>query len=131
MSEENVEIVRKLFELQDDPERFLELFDPYVVWINFASAVESRPFLGHEGIAEWARGFFMEIRDFRMEMKEVIDAGGDQVVTVQRVLGSGMKSGAPIDDEVSCIFTLLNGKIVRGQGFETRAQALEAVGLSE
>jgi ketosteroid isomerase-like protein len=129
MSQENVEIVRKLYELQGDPESLLELFDPHVMWINFAS--ETRPYIGHEGIGEWARGFFAEFRDFRFEPIEVIDAGGDQVVAVQRVLGSGRRSGVPIDREVSCLFTLLNGKIVRGQGFETRAQALEAAGLSE
>jgi hypothetical protein len=29
------------------------------------------------------------------------------------------------------LFTLLNGRIVRGQGFETREEALEAAGPKE
>jgi ketosteroid isomerase-like protein len=53
------------------------------------------------------------------------------VIVVQRVLGTGIRSGVPIDREVSCLLTLVNGKIVRGQGFETRALAREAAGLSE
>jgi ketosteroid isomerase-like protein len=66
-----------------------------------------------------------------MKATEVIDAGGDQVVAINRVTGSGTTSGVPIEREIATLYTLLNGKVVRGQGFETRAEALEAAGLRE
>jgi ketosteroid isomerase-like protein len=131
MSEENVEVVRKLFESQGDASEFFELLDPHVVWINYASSVETRPYIGHEGVREWAEGFQANFSEFRMEAVELIDAGGDQVVTVHRVKGTGKASGIPVEHEFSSLITLVNGKIVRVQGFEARAEALEAAWLSE
>jgi ketosteroid isomerase-like protein len=131
MSRENVEIVRKLYEVQNDFERFLQLLDPDVVWINDDSVMESRPYVGHEGVREWVRELLAGFSDLRFEVTEIIDAGGDQVIAFQRVLGTGIKSGVQIDREVSTLLTLVNGKIVRLQGFATRPEALEAAGLSE
>ncbi len=129
MSQENVEIARKLYELRGS--EFYELLDPHIVWINIASAPETRPYVGHEGVREWARGFRATFGDFETKVAEVIDAGGDQVVVIGRMTGAGVTSGVPIDREVATLFTFLNGRIVRGQGFETRAEALKAAGLRE
>ena len=45
MSQENVEIVRKLYESEGS--EFFELLDPHVVFINYASAPETRPYVGY------------------------------------------------------------------------------------
>ena len=82
MSQENVEVVRKLYEARGS--EFYELLDPHVVFINYATAPEAKPYIGHEGVRAWAKGFWTTL-----------------------------------------------GKVVRGQGFETRAEALEAAGLRE
>ena len=129
MSTENVEIVRRLFDVQGTSE-FLELLDPHVVWLNHASAPQTKPYVGHEGLLEWFSDFRAHIGDFRFDLVELID-GGDQVVTVHRVTATGTTSGAQIEQTQAAVITLLNGKIVRSQGFETKAQALEAAGLSE
>jgi ketosteroid isomerase-like protein len=130
MSEENVEIVRRMYASQNSKE-FFEFLDPDVVWMNYASAPETRPYIGHDGVREWYEGFRAHIGDFQFEVHEVIDAGGDQVVTVHRITATGTTSGVPVEQTASSLITLANGKIVRLQGFETRAQALEAAGLSE
>ena len=130
MSQENVEAVQRLYDSQSRAE-FLELFDPHVVWINYSSAFDTRPYVGRDGVLEWAKEFRDHFGDFRMEAKELIDAGGDQVVVVSRFIGTGTKSGIPVEHEFGSLFTLLNGKIARCQGFETRAEALKAAGLEE
>ena len=130
MSQENVEIVRRMYEAQNG-EEFFGFLDPDVVWINYSSAPETRPYIGHDGVREWVRGFQTHIGDFRFEPTEVLDAGGDQVVTVHRITAAGTTSGVPVEQTASSLITLANGKIVRVQGFETRADALEAAGLSE
>ena len=131
MSQENVEVIRHWFELQRDPKTFFGLLDPHVVFINYASAPEPGPFVGHDGVREWVKNFRSGLGDFRIDATEIIDAGGDQVIVAQRVHGTGARSGAPYEHRFSSLFTLLNGRIVRVQGFETHAQALEAAGLSE
>jgi ketosteroid isomerase-like protein len=130
MSQENVEVVRKLYELQGKPEIW-ELLDPHIVWINYASAPETRPYVGHEGVREWMAAFQPHVGTFDFELIEVIDAGGDQVVAVHNVTATGVTSGAPVEQTGCALITLVNQKIVRLQGFETRAKALEAAGLSE
>ena len=130
MSEENVELVRRMYESQNS-EEFFEFLDPQVVWTNYASAPETRPYIGHDGVREWVKGFRTHIGDFQFEVSEVLDAGDDQVVTVHRITATGTTSGIPVEQTASSLITLANGKIVRVQGFETRAQALEAAGLSE
>ncbi len=129
MSQENVEIVRQVYESQGA--EFLELLDPHVVWINYVSALRKEPYVGHEGVLEWAKEFRDHFGGFRMEAKELIDGGGDQVVVVSRFIGTGTRSGVALEQEFGSLFTLLNGKVVRCQGFESRADALEAAGLSE
>jgi hypothetical protein len=62
MSQANVEIVRKLFESQGSD--FYELLDPDVVWLNYASAPVPGPYLGHEGVHEWAKGWRATFGDF-------------------------------------------------------------------
>jgi ketosteroid isomerase-like protein len=130
MSQENVEVVRRLFEAQGTP-GFLKLLDPHVVWLNHASAPETRPYVGHEGVVQWYAGFQRHIGDMRFDPIELIDAGGDQVVSVHRVVAIGQASGAAVEQTAASVITLLNKRIVRVQGFETRARALEAAGLSE
>jgi ketosteroid isomerase-like protein len=130
MSRENVEIVRRVYELQGRKE-VLELLDPHVVWINYVSALRAKPYVGHEGVAEWLKDFRDHFGDFRMEARELIDGGGDQVVVVSRFIGTGASSRVPLEQEIGSLFTLLNGKVVRCQGFETKAEALEAAGLQE
>jgi ketosteroid isomerase-like protein len=129
MSQENVEVVRKLYEARGSD--FYDLLDPHVVFINYATAPEPGPYVGHEGVHEWAKSFRTTFGDFEIEATEIIDAGGDEVVAVHRATGAGVTSGVPVQREVAVLYTLLNGKVVRGQGFETRAEALEAAGLSE
>ena len=131
MSQENVALIRDWFEGQQDPEQFFGLLDPCIVFINYASAPEPGPFVGHDGVRAWVRNFRSGLGDFRIDATEIIDAGGDQVVVDQLVVGTGISSGVPFERRFSSLFTLANGKIVRVQGFETHAEALEAAGLSK
>ena len=129
MSQENVDAIRHWFEQQRNPEVFFGLLDPHVVFINYASAPEPGPFVGHEGVREWVRNFRSGLDDFRVDPTQIIDAGGDQVVVAQEVHGTGPSSGVPVERRFGSLFTLVNGKIVRVQGFETHQEALAAAGL--
>jgi ketosteroid isomerase-like protein len=64
------------------------------------------------------------------EIHELIDAG-DRVLAAQTLRGRGKQSGAEANWQVWNVWTFREGKIVHGQGFTSRDQALEAAGLSE
>ena len=56
---------------------------------------------------------------------------GDQVLVSATFQGRGKQSGVETAWDVWQLWTVQHGKVVHGQGFMSRAEALEAVGLSE
>ena len=60
----------------------------------------------------------------------MIDAG-DGVVVVGRWRGEGTGSRLPIEATFSSVVTVQDSQIVRYEWFRKKAEALEAVGLSE
>lgn len=67
--------------------------------------------------------------DWHLEPVEVIDA--DVVVVVTAVRNHGRASDAPIEGGVAFAYELRDGQAVRDRAFTSRAEALEAAGLSE
>jgi ketosteroid isomerase-like protein len=65
-----------------------------------------------------------------MVAEEILDAG-DKVFVAMHYRGRGRLSGVAIDQRVFEVHTFRNGKCITKVDFETRAEALEAVGLSE
>ncbi len=68
--------------------------------------------------------------EFRYEPEELLDLGG-RVLVLGRMVGSGAGSGVGFNQEWADLFTISRGQVTREQVFFDRAQALEAVGLSE
>jgi ketosteroid isomerase-like protein len=73
-------------------------------------------------LAEWG--------DLWFDLEELIDLG-DRVVTVTRMKGSGLASGADAETDCVFIYTLGPGGAVREQFFLDRREAFAAVGLTE
>ena len=69
--------------------------------------------------------------DWRLEVEQIIDLGGERVLVLARESGRGNGSGIKIEHPHAVIATVRNGKIVHTLGFVERSQALEAAGLSE
>jgi ketosteroid isomerase-like protein len=68
--------------------------------------------------------------DFRYEPEELIDLK-DRVLMLGRMVGSGPKSGVASETEWADLLTISQGQVIREQVFYSRAEALEAAGLSE
>jgi ketosteroid isomerase-like protein len=65
------------------------------------------------------------------EVEEWIDVGDDRVLAWARWTGRGRTSGADADWHLAIIYTVRDGRIIRGEEYFERQQALKAVGLSE
>jgi ketosteroid isomerase-like protein len=130
MSQENVDSVRRGIESVD---AFWAMLDEYVVWDlrgwpgtpGMDSVV-----VGRDAVIEASRRYWGAWKDYRLEIEEVLDAGQSVVVTF-REQGRGKSSGVPVAREHTQLWTFREGRIVRWESFRTRAQALEAAGLSE
>jgi len=142
MSEENVEIVRRIFDAaaNRDSETVLALYDP-AVELDVSRApcrdiVGSRFYHGHEGLRSYFREWYGAWDTITWEVHEVIDAG-EQVVLVETERGRGKASGAAVEMHMTGIWTIRSGKVVRVEWLEAsdpseaRDDALKAAGLSE
>jgi uncharacterized protein len=131
MSQENVEIVRRLYPAMDarDVEAFTELAHPDAEWIP-DSRVGQGPVRGRENMIR----FFIEraemFDEFRTEAERFWETE-DKVLVFVHHTGSGAASGAGFDIRIGHLWTLRDGLVVRGEGYANRDEALEAIGLSE
>ena len=53
------------------------------------------------------------------------------MIASTRIWGAGQSSGVEVQMHVQLVVTFREGKVARRQVFQTRQQALEAVGLRE
>jgi ketosteroid isomerase-like protein len=135
MSQENVEVIRRMYErwLRNDVSLFdafdpeIELHpDPAADWVGVNSV-----YRGHEGMRQYMRAVYEAFADYRPEIEELLDVG-DKVVTLAIERGRGRHSGADVEaHHTAHVWTMRGGKAVRVDLFLDREKALEAVGLRE
>ena len=133
MSRENVELVRRGYEAFAEGGVAFEFLDPEVEWLGpreFPDLAE--PHYGQDGVRRYMEKVSEVFEDYRMVPEEFIDAGADQVLVFSREGGRGKGSGAEVQTNPTAhLWTLRDGKAIRMQSYWNRAEALEAVGLSE
>ena len=136
MSQENVEIVRRIFEAvaRRDAESTLALYDPEVEIDNvsgFLTGMAQRLYSGHDGLRAFNRELREAFEDVETNCEELIDAG-ERVVSASQYRARGRGSGIEIDGPVQFgVWTIREGKIARVAWFDSREDALEAAGLRE
>ena len=133
MSQENVALVRRAFEahVRRDNEAAFALYHPEVqIDLSGEQRVGTRSFYGREGVRQYMLDWLTAFGDFTTDVEEWIDAG-DQVIVVIHSYGRGKQSRVPVDMRQAHVWTVQDGKLRRLQTFATKAQALEAAGLSE
>jgi uncharacterized protein len=131
MSQENVEIVRRSFEVWNagDMDAYRELLDPDVVTRTTPDWPEQGPFVGREAVL----GQFLRLGDAwdfdtAKPIMGFLDAA-DRVIGRFAYRGSG--HGPEVNTELSCVYTVRHDKIVGFEFFWDHDEALEAAGLRE
>jgi ketosteroid isomerase-like protein len=150
MSQENVEIVKTFVAPAGTDYAgvdYTDLFSDEVAWGAFRDAVEPLFAPNFEG-AFVASGFRMEFAGldgmrraflewltpwttYYDETEDVLAAGDDRVVVLARQHGYRLDTEAEVVAETAGVYLLRNGKIVQLDLYANRAEAFEAVGLSE
>ena len=134
MSEENVEIVKVAYEAfaSGGLDRWVEQFAEDVEYRAVEGAPDDvGPIHGREALRAYFQDWIDMFDEFWFEAVEVIDAGGDTVVAVERYGGRAKLSGVETDQTEGEVFTIRGGKIARCREYGTRDEALRAAGLSE
>jgi ketosteroid isomerase-like protein len=131
MSEENVEIVRRIIQAarRGDWESAMSGYDQAVV-LDQSRMPDGGVYHGHDGVREFYGRWFGAWQDFRIEPERLVDVG-DQVVDINVVSGRGRGSGAAVKMRTANVWTIAGGKVVRQVGYIVASEALEAAGLRE
>ena len=109
---------------------YMEHFSDDVVYRAVEGAPdEPGPIHGKDAVRKWLQDWIDMFDGFRMEPVELIDAGGDTVVAIERYGGRAKLSGVETDQIIGDVVTIRNGKIASGHEYATREEALEAAGL--
>jgi ketosteroid isomerase-like protein len=133
MSQENVEIVRHVYEsglIDQDPEELLKLATPDIEYVNPPYAVEPGVRRGLVAVAQAMRGFAEPWEESRHELRDLYD-GGDIVVAAVNWHIRGRGSERELVNEEAHTWTLVEGRIARFEWGQDLGKALEAAGLRE
>ena len=132
MSRQNVEVVRAVYEEwgKGNFQAGGGPWDRRVLFIPVPDLPNVGEYLGPEGVTELMRGFLEPWTNFTAA-EELIDAGDSVVVAArQRGVGRGSRLVAEVPRQFQ-VWTFRGHAVIRFEAFRDRAEALEAVGLSE
>ena len=129
----NIEIVRRLYEAFEarDLEEMLKLTDPEMEFFPqvTASVVKrSEPYRGHDGLRRYFEDAARVWRQLDIIPHEYRDLG-DRVLVFGRVYARG-EGGYISDSPAAWLWRIEDDVITYGRVFTSRAEALEAAGLS-
>jgi|RhiMetdeSRZDD1v2_1073273.scaffolds.fasta_scaffold23870_8 ketosteroid isomerase-like protein len=132
MFHENVEAIKRAYAAlnRGDMRTVLGLCHPDVVFDNTNAAFDGVVHRGHEGLVEYFSLGREMWKSQRYEVQDAIPLDEDRVVVLQRTVSVG-RDGVETIARNANVFTLKQGKATHIKAFQTKAEALEAVGLRE
>jgi ketosteroid isomerase-like protein len=130
MSEENVEITRRVYRELAEGKFPADLFDPGVVAQEPPEVPDAATYKGTEGV----RALLGKLQEsFKGMQFEPVDFSSsiDRVLVEVRWVGEGHESGVPSEMHLFHVWQFRHGRAVRIEAIIDRDKALEAAGLSE
>ena len=132
MSQENVEILRRLYEEWARGDFTSDhFFDSDVEYSRVGVQTPDMEGVWHglDELTNAMREYLRPMADLQIKAERFTDLGDDRVLVLSRHTARGKQSGVPMEHELGDLFTLRDGKIVRFYTYWNRAAALEAAGL--
>jgi ketosteroid isomerase-like protein len=136
MSRENVDVLQRVLDAlqRRDFETASTYADPDIEIYPALEGVDTDagaiPYRGRAGMKRFLEGIYEPWQEMAVELEETIAAPGERIVAVERWHTRG-RDGIAIDTMLIDVYSFREGLIVRVDGFTRKAEALEAVGLSE
>ena len=134
MSQENVETVRRAYEAFNRAglDALLEHVHPDAEYgVTGAIGPYAGMYYGRAAIRNFLADYFETWEYVRMKPEDFIEVGDDHVVVLLRIHMRGKQSGVEVEARTTNVWTMRDGKAVRVAVYNDKAEALEAVGVSE
>ncbi len=131
MSQENVECASRMYDALNrrDMEALFRELAPEVEGVVYFMESEGTVYRRHSGVRDLFDETFTVFPDWHAEVG--ITEYGDVLLMEVRMTGTGASSGLAVEQTGWQVLRFRDGKVIRFDGYGTRAEALEAVGLSE
>jgi ketosteroid isomerase-like protein len=130
MSQANVEIVRRwLWAFEQDDDAFRRLTHPEIEWAPFEE--NHTVFHGLDGAMQIRSGWLDSWSEHDMDIEEVLDGPGEDVMASLHLHARGAGSGVDVDVRLHGHFKIRDGRVAYLYEYQDRAEALEAVGLAD
>jgi ketosteroid isomerase-like protein len=132
MSKENVETMRRLFQAVSDGDvgAWFQAADPDCrVFPRSEEPDADQEYRGLDGLMDYLTNWFGQWDEYESEPVEMIDAG-EHVLVVARERGRVESTGMEVVEDFTHSFVLRDGKVTEWRMYDSRADALEALGLS-
>ncbi len=129
-----MEIVARVFRGYDDRdlESILDHVHPDVeIDYSNSSAPDASVYHGIAACRAFVQGRYDYFEQTGFVAAELIDAPPDAVIAVGNLRATGRASGVTIEAPNTTLWTLGDGKVLRIKLYQSRAEALQAAGLSE
>ena len=138
MSQENVEVVRSLFEAVNrrDYASAVEFVHPEaeicpgIAGLDTAGPGSGTRLCGRDEVRQYFEDGANTWETITVEFEEVTETPDGRVLAVERWRVRG-RDGIEVDANCTDVYSFRDGLIVRSDGFRDKADALEAAGLSE
>jgi ketosteroid isomerase-like protein len=132
MSQQNIELVRSAFDAWSDGDlsRAVSALDPDIEWEMAEDEPDARTLHGQAEVRDMLRGWAESFDELLITPHDFIDAGQHVVVPIGFVARPhGAEASLTIEE--TQVFTVRGDTVVRVCEYRTKAEALEAVHLSE
>jgi ketosteroid isomerase-like protein len=110
-------------------EAYDDLFDPDAEWRPLVVGAAGFPgrvtYRGRDGLERYYRERAEVFGGGEVHIRS-LEPAGDAVVVHARSTARGRVSGAAIEEDIALVYWVRDGRIVRGQAFRSRHDALEA-----
>ena len=135
MSQENVEIVRRWYEVATSKADLLATMSRTMAFchpdVEWSAPEDGTTYRGREGVRQRLEEWLNSFDDYRYEIDRIIDCGDDEVLVKASEVGRGAASGAEVRQTNYELLTIRDGLIVRIREYYDEGKALEAAGLRE
>ncbi len=133
MSAENVEITRAGLDAfnRGDFDWISRLHHPEIEWKTSTEDPDATTHRGREAVRRYWEQWTESFPGLRAELDECFAVSDDLVFTTYHFIGTGSSSGVDVDWRISIVYTYRDGILLRAEEYFDRAEALEAVGLSD
>jgi hypothetical protein len=133
MSEENVEVVRRLMDIMREraSERIADFWEPDGDYYPVRKFPESRPCHGPDEIRSFMAEYESAWQNYEFIVKDAQPVGDDRVFLHGYIRAEGRESGAALEGDIYQCFWLRHGRLFRQEDHLTKRGAMRALGLGD